>query len=40
MIQVILQNRRLTDLENDLMVAGGRKGKASLGWICTHEHTV
>ena len=40
MIQVILQNRRLTDFENDLMVAGGRKGKASLGWICTHVHTV
>ena len=40
MTQVILQNRRLTDFENDLMVAGGRKGKASLGWIRTHVHTV
>ena len=38
-----LQNRkRLTDLENEFMIAGGEDGKykegqvGSLGWTCTH----
>ena len=37
-----LQNRRLTNLENELMVAGGSnhmwgKGQVgSLAWTCTH----
>ena len=41
MIQTYLQNRnRLTDLENELMVTGGKGGGegqiGSLGLTCTH----
>ena len=32
-----LQNgKRLTDLENELMVAGEKGQLGSLGWTCTH----
>ena len=37
MIQINLQNReRLTDLENELMVARGKGQLGSLGKSCTH----
>ena len=36
MIQINLQNRkRLTDLENELVVAWG---KGQLGWTCKHYY--
>ena len=31
-----LTKQRLTDLENELMVAGGKGYLGSLVWICTH----
>ena len=34
-----LQNRKeLTDLENELTVAGGKGQLESLGWSCTHSY--
>ena len=34
-----LQNRRLTDLENELMVARGKGWSGNLGWSCTQHPT-